>query len=48
MSLLTEFLKVARWIGRSEDPFIDFPTTFDVGMSADGAESDDEEHDSDK
>lgn len=42
-TLLKEFLDVVRWIGRSEDPFLDFSMTFKAGMPIDGTRSDSEE-----
>lgn len=32
--MLEEFKKVARWIGRSEDPFINFSYVFDIGIES--------------
>lgn len=35
-SMLKEFQKAARWLGRSQDPFINFAFLFDVGIEGEG------------
>lgn len=34
--MLKEFQKAARWLGRSQDPFINFAFVFDVGIEEEG------------
>jgi hypothetical protein len=41
-SPLDPYLKVSRWIARSEDPFTNFYSVFHAGMKEEGFEDEDE------
>jgi hypothetical protein len=46
INALDPYLKLAKWIGRSQDPFVNFYTIFYTGLLLDGADNDEETEDS--